>query len=197
MAIEGDRGIQTLDFLDAAQSLPTFFGLLGQVGFFAARSDNEANIRKIRNRYYAAPGDSGTLQSLVRKERNAGVAYTGSASEALLWLTRTLDFTAQALRKDLNDNKNVSPNDPNPRKPLSQAFSNTYPGTLQQYHESWQRTLFSAAWTMIPRRAEFYRKLAADETSEAAVEDTEKWVAAMEAIVNILKDFTNSPDSRW
>lgn len=195
--IDADRGIHTPDFLDATQSLPMFFSLLGQVGFYPARTDNEANIQRIRNRYNAAQGDSGTLQSLVRKEKNDGIAYSGSAAEALLWLTRTLDFTAQSLRKDLNDNKNVSPDDPNPRKPLSEAFQKTYPGTLQQYHNSYQRTLFNAAWTLVPRRADFYRRLAADDTSQSAVEDTEKWVAALESVVNILKDFMNSPDSRW
>lgn len=192
-----NKGIDTDDFLDAASSLPSFLNLLGQVGFYPARTDSNANIQKIRNRYNAAQGDSGTLQSLVRKEKNDRVSYSGSAAEALLWLTRTLDFTAQALRRDLNDNKNVSPDDPNPKKPLSEAFQKTYPGTLQQYHNTLQRTLFSGAWTLVPRRAAFYQSLAGDETSQIAVEDTEKWVAALENIVNILKDFMNSPDSRW
>lgn len=195
--IDNNKGIGTDDFLDAASSLPSFLNLLSVTGFNPARSDSDANIQKIRNRYNAAQGDSGTLQSLVRKEKNDRVSYSGSAAEALLWLTRTLDFTAQALRRDLNDNKNISPDDPNPKKPLSEAFQKAYPGTLQQYHNTLQRTLFSGAWTLVPRRAAFYQSLAGDETSQIAVEDTEKWVAALENIVNILKDFMNSPDSRW
>lgn len=195
--IVDDRGIQTSEFLDAAQSLPAFFGLLGQVGFYPARADSEANIQKIRNRYNAAQSDSSTLQSLVRKEKNDRVAYSGSAAEALLWLTRTLDFTAQSLRKDLNDNKNISPDDPNPRKPLSEAFQRTYPGALQRFHDSWQRTAFSAAWSMVPRRRDFYWRLAADDSSQAAVQDTERWVMALEDIIRILNQFTESPDSRW
>jgi hypothetical protein len=194
---DGDRGIRTSEFLDAAQSLPAFLGLLGQVGFYPARTDNQANIQKIRNRYNAAQGDTGTLQLLVRKEKSDRVPYSGSAAEALLWLTRTLDFTAQSLRRDLNDNKNVSPDDSNPRKPLSEAFSKTYSETLHRYHDSWTRSLFGAAWSMIPRRQDFYRRLAADDSTQAAVDDAEKWVAALEDIVRTLKDFMDSSDSRW
>ncbi|ETN36508.1 uncharacterized protein HMPREF1541_08786 [Cyphellophora europaea CBS 101466] len=197
VAIDGDKGIHTVDFLDAAQSLPAFFNLLSAVGFYPARNDNNANIQKVRNRYNNAPGDSRTLQSLVRNEKSDGVAYSGSAAEALLWLTRTLEFTAQSLRKDLNDNKNIAPDDPNPKKPLSEAFQKTYPGTLQKYHNSYQKSLFSAAWTFVPKRQDFYRRLAADQTSEAALEDAEKWVTALEKVVTLLKDFMNSHDSRW
>jgi hypothetical protein len=195
--IDGNRGIHTSEFLDAAGSLPSFLGLLGQVGFYPARTDAQANIQKIQNRYNFAQADSETLQSLVRKEKKDGVAYSGSAAEALLWLTRTLDFTAKALRKDLNDNKNVSPDNPNPRKPLSDAFQKTYADTLERYHGSWQKMLFGAAWTMVPRRPDFYRRLAAGDSTQAAVDDTEKWVSALEDIVTTLRYFAVGPDAHW
>jgi hypothetical protein len=120
-----------------------------------------------------------------------------SAAEALLWLTRSLDFTAQALRKDLNNNRDVPADSNNPRLPLADAFRDVYPNTLAQYHNGVQQSLFGAAWTAVPRRRDFYRRLAADDTTQAAVNDTEKWVSALEERVRILKDFMSSGDSHW
>ena len=197
VSITPNREILTQEFLQAAESLPSFFDLLSNIAFNPARTDNAANIQKIRNRYNAAPASSGTLQALVRNEKSSGVTYSGSAAEALLWLTRTLDFGAQSLRKDLNNNNGVSPNDPNPRKPLSEAFSSAYSGTLSQYHNAYQRSLFSAAWWLVPYRQDFYRRLAAQDTSEAAVDDTDKWVAALEERVAILNDFLRKPEAKW
>lgn len=195
--IDDDRGIHTEEFLDASQSLPSFFDLLGQIAFRPARIDNEQNLQKIRDRFNGNRDNAGTLQRLVQNEKDSGVGYQGSASEALLWLSRTLEFTAKSLRKDLEDNRDSSPDDSNPRKPLSDAFKHTYPETLKRFHNDFQQALFSSSWGLVPSRQTFYRRLAADDSSEAAVEDTEKWVSALERIVDILKDFINKDESRW
>jgi hypothetical protein len=131
------------------------------------------NIQKIRDRFNGHQDDSRTVQRLVRNEHENGIGYSGSAAEALLWLTRSLDFTAQALRKDLNDNRDVPPDSNNPRLPLSDAFRDVYPNTLAQYHNGVQQSLFGAAWMSVPRRRDFYRRLAADDSTQAAVEDGE------------------------
>ncbi|KPI38010.1 Pleckstrin homology domain-containing family A member 8 [Cyphellophora attinorum] len=194
--VDGDNGIHTEEFLDASQSLPSFFDLLGQVAFRPARIDNEQNIKKIRDYFNGHRDQAGTLQKLVQNEKNSGVSYTGSASEALSWLARTLDFTVKSLRKDLDDNKNSPPDDANPKKPLSEAFKKSYPDTLKMYHNDYQKALFAASWDLVPARRTFYQRLAADDSAQAASEDTEKWVSALEKINDILS-FVNQPQNRW
>ena len=196
VGVDDDQGIHTEEFLDAAQSLPNFFDLLGKIAFRPARIDNEQNIQKIRNRFNDRRDNAGTLQRLVRDEKDNGVGYGGSASESLLWLSRTLDFTAKSLRKDLEDNRNRSPNDP-PEKPLSEAFKSTYPQTLKQYHNDVQRALFEASFSAIPSRKTFYQRLAAQDSAQAAVEDTDKWVTALERISGILSGFIENGEWRW
>lgn len=194
--VDNDQ-IRTGDFLEAAQSLPSFFDLIGQIAFRPARIDNAQNIQKIRGWFDGHQGDADTLQRLVQNEKDNGVGYGGSATEALLWLSRTLDFTAASLRRDFEENKNVSPDDPKPRQSLSEAFKKTYPETLAHHHNEVQRQLFTQSLNFVPRRKEFYRRLAAGDSTQAALEDTEKWVAALETIVRILNDFMNRPESRW
>jgi hypothetical protein len=189
----------TPTFIDCAKALPMFFDLLGQITFQPARADNEQNIAKISNRFqqYRDREEAYTLQGLSRLEKSSGVAYSGSASEALRWLTRTLDFTVNALEKDLNDNRNSPPDSNNPDRPLSEAFKAVYPNTLWHHHNDVTRQLFMRAFSFVPSRKAFFQKLAAQDNSQAALQDTEKWVRALRTIVDILNDFTNHPDNRW
>ncbi|KAK5936664.1 hypothetical protein PMZ80_011129 [Knufia obscura] len=195
--IDGDNGIHTSEFLDAAQALPSLIDVLDTATFLPASQDSLNNIQKIRKRYQAAQGSSGTLQKLVQSEKDAKVSYSGSASEALLWLTRGLDFTAQSLRNDLKDNKDIPADSSSPKKPLSDAFKKTYPGTLKRFQSGTQQAAFGAAWSLVPDRRDFYRKIGQSDSSQAGLEDTEKWVTALENIVGILNGFIEKPESRW
>lgn len=96
-----------------------------------------------------------------------------------------LDFTAQALRHNLN----------NPTKELSESFREAYGGTLKPHHSFMVKPIFSAAMSATPYRKTFYAKLGDDESKVVA--SMEKEVAALENVVAILKSFQARKDAQW
>lgn len=96
-----------------------------------------------------------------------------------------LDFTAQALRHNLN----------NPTKELSDSFREAYGGTLKPHHSFMVKPIFSAAMSATPYRKTFYAKLGDDEGK--VVSSMEKEVAALENVVTILKSFQARKDAQW
>ncbi|KAF2861026.1 glycolipid transfer protein [Piedraia hortae CBS 480.64] len=173
-----DGYVPTLEFLEAAQSLTGLFDVLGGVAFKPVKTDMEGNIKKIRTRYDEAPSESQSLQDLARNELKNTKKHT--ASEGLLWLTRGLDFTSQALRRNLN----------NPSEELSTSFREAYGNTLKQHHSFVVKPIFSAAMSATPYRKDFYQKLGSDDLKVKA--ELEKDLKAMEEQVAILKTFVST-----
>lgn len=91
--------------------------------------------------------------------------------------SRGLEFTAQALRK------NVS----NPQEELSASFTDAYGNTLKKHHNFVVKGVFGVAMKACPYRADFYRKLGDDEAK--VKEQLQEWLTALENIVNILNQF--------
>ncbi|KAJ6116504.1 hypothetical protein N7512_006229 [Penicillium capsulatum] len=175
-----DNAISTAEFLEAAEALVTLFDVLGSAAFTPVKNDLLGNIKKVRDRLLAAPAESQTLQDLVLNELKAGKK---TASGGLLWLCRGLDFTAQALRHNLD----------NPSVELSASFREAYGGTLKPHHSWVVKPIFSAAMSATPYRKDFYKKLGnGDETKVAT--PMEKEVAALEKVVGILKTFQARKD---
>lgn len=180
-----DNGIDTLSFLEAAESLTTLFDLLGSVAFTPVKNDMLGNIKKIRDRYLAAPDQSQTLQALVVNEIKSG---KHTAAEGLVWLVRGLDFTAQALKQNIS----------NPTEELSTSFKGAYKGTLAPHHSFLVKPVFSAAMSATPYRKDFYLKLVSNPTDVPKVQDALKeWLAALEQQVAILKTFQQSKEGKW
>lgn len=80
-----DNAIATTEFLEAAEALTGLFDVLGSIAFNPVKNDIGGNIRKVRERQLAAPGESATLQDLVRNELKT---KKHTATEGLLWLVR-------------------------------------------------------------------------------------------------------------
>jgi len=176
------NGIATVDFLGASESLCGLFDVLGSAAFKPVKSDIMGNVKKIRERHDAAPGESATLQDLVRNELKTKKHV---ATEGLLWLTRGLDFTAQALRH----------NQVNSTEELSTSFRTAYGETLKPHHGLLIKPIFSAAMSATPYRKDFYAKLFDDEAK--GKEQMEIWLAALEQRVAILKTFMASSEAKW
>ncbi|ORY18952.1 glycolipid transfer protein domain-containing protein [Clohesyomyces aquaticus] len=177
-----DNAISTTEFLEAAESLVTLFDVLGSVAFNPVKSDMTGNIKKIRDRQLAAPTLASTLQELVINELKE---KKHTATEGLLWLTRGLDFTAQALRQNITV----------PSEELSASFRAAYGNTLKPHHSFIIKPIFSAAMGATPYRKDFYKKLGDDETKVNA--ELEKWLAALEKVIGILKEFMARKEAKW
>ncbi|SCW03675.1 LAFE_0G15698g1_1 [Lachancea fermentati] len=172
--VESDNKIATSEFLEASESLVKLFDLLGNSAFTVVQKDLTGNITKIRKRLLATPIESSTLQDLVNNERASGHK---TASEGLLWLTRGLQFTAQALRETID----------NPDLELTKTFTDAYSKTLIKYHGILVRPVFKLAMKACPYRKDFFAKLGADQ--ERVNEQLKVWLSSLEKIVKILLEF--------
>ncbi|KAL8659449.1 MAG: hypothetical protein Q9226_000408 [Calogaya cf. arnoldii] len=175
------NAIPTSEFLEAAESLTTLFDLLGSLAFTPVKSDMIGNIKKVRDRQLAAPGDSSTLQSLVLNEMKS---KKHTSAEGLLWLVRGLDFTSQALRHTLQ----------NPDAELSTSFRTAYTGTLKPHHSFMVKPIFSAAMSATPYKKDFYAKMGNEEKAKV---DMAKWLDALEGQVRVLKEFQERKEAKW
>ncbi|KAK5116530.1 hypothetical protein LTR85_009155 [Meristemomyces frigidus] len=177
-----DNAISTTEFLEASESLTGLFDVLGSVAFKPVASDMTGNIKKIRDRQLSSPLESETLQDLVINELKT---KKHTATEGLVWLVRGLDFTSQALRKNLS----------NPSEELSTSFRNAYGNTLKQYHSFMIKPIFSAAMSATPYRKDFYAKLG--DNQERVQKELGEWLSALEERVSILKEFLGRKECRY
>ncbi|RYP73696.1 hypothetical protein DL769_004167 [Monosporascus sp. CRB-8-3] len=197
---DNDNAIATTEFLDAAESLTTIFGVhypmfvvvslafsladtlcrsldaLGSVAFSPVKNDMMGNIK------LAAPAESETLQALVKNELKDKKHV---ATEGLLWLVRGLDFTCIAL------SQNVA----KPSEELADSFKNAYGATLKPHHSFLVKPVFSAALSACPYRKTFYEKLGSDEAKVQS--ELRVYLAALEKVVGILKGFQDRKEAKW
>ncbi|WPG98100.1 glycolipid transfer protein domain-containing protein [Acrodontium crateriforme] len=176
------NAISTTEFLEASESLTGLFDVLGSAAFKPVKGDVLGNVKKIRERQLESPAESETLQDLVRNELKT---KKHTATEGLVWLVRGLDFTAQALRKNLNA----------PSEELAASFREAYSNTLKPHHSFIIKPIFSAAMSATPYRKDFYTKLGDDQTK--VNEELNVWLKALEAIVAILKEFLATKEAKW
>lgn len=172
-----DGKIDTGSFLEASESLVKLFDLLGSSAFAVVQKDMTGNISKIRAKLLADPAGSGTLQDLILSEANT---KTKTATQGLLWLSRGLQFTSQAMKETVE----------NPAKELTVTFTDAYSKTLSQYHGMLVKPIFKLAMKACPYRKDFFEKLGADQTK--VEEQLRAWLKALEDIVKIILDFFTS-----
>jgi len=171
-----DGGVNTFEFLEAADTVVGIFGLLDSTALGLVVSDISGNIKKVRDRHLAVPAKSETLQDLARNEVAEGQK---TATEGLLWLLRGLDFTAKALQASQVDLK----------LSLSEAFKKAYGETLEKYHNFFVKKGIGLALSACPSRELLYTKLKEDPNGEAPATDEElneeltKWLNALDEIV--------------
>jgi len=164
-----DGGVDTDQFLQASTGLVTMFDILGSTAFAVVKADLNGNIEKIRARLTAHPVDSKTLEGLLEAEVAEKVT---TATQALMWLLRGLQFTMIALKL----------NQANSDQELSVSFSKAYEGTLKQYHNFLVKGVFAVALKACPYRVDFYPKLGSP--PEKVQEELTKWLTALEVIIN-------------
>ncbi|KAL6860501.1 hypothetical protein ACO1O0_004529 [Amphichorda felina] len=182
--IDADKGnaISTTEFLEAAEALTTIFDVLGSVAFSPVKNDMLGNIKKLRERQLAAPGESATIQDLVKNEL---ATKKHTATEGLLWLVRGLDFTCTALSSNVAKDS----------EELADSFRAAYGNTLKPHHSFLVKPVFSAAMSACPYRKDFYSKLGDDPAKVNA--EMRVYLAGLEKVVAILKGFVTSKEAKW
>jgi len=177
-----DAGVDTVEFLKAAEGLAGIFDILGGIAFKAVKSDLTGNIEKVRKRYEAAREKSATLELLVQNEK---ADKQDTATDGLMWLLRGFAFTCKALQIAQAD-KTLE---------LKSAFQKSYADTLGKHHTFLMKPAFTLALNACPYRADFYGELAKDPNGVSALsqdvlgEELDKWLAALAAIVKRLQAF--------
>jgi len=169
-----EKGIYTLQFLEATDGLIRLFDLLGSSAFSVVQNDMNGNVKKIKTRYDVDPESNVTLECLVVNEKGE---KKRTATEGLLWLKRGLEFTAVALRNSMN----------NPEEELSISFTNSYGVTLKRHHGILIRPVFNLAMKATPYRVDFFKKLGDDQA--LVKEKLLTWLMALEVLVARLNNF--------
>lgn len=96
---------------------------------------------------------------------------------------RGLEFTSIAL------SQNVA----KPTEELADSFRGAYGVTLKPHHSFLIKPVFSAAMSACPYRKDFYNKLG----SGGDEAELKEYLAALEKIVGILKEFLASKEAKW
>lgn len=169
-----DGKVDTASFLEASESLVKLFDLLGSSAFVVVQKDMTGNISKVRAKLLEDPSGSSTLQDLILSE---STTKTKTATQGLLWLTRGLQFTAQAMRETVDD----------PSKELTVTFTDAYTKTLSKYHGMLVKPVFKLAMKACPYRSAFFEKLGADQ--ERVNQQLKDWLLALEKIVDLIISF--------
>ncbi|KAK9457051.1 glycolipid transfer protein domain-containing protein [Dipodascopsis uninucleata] len=173
VTISEDNKINTTEFLEAAEGLVSLFDLFGSAAFGVVQKDMSGNIKKIRDAQTANPADSTTLQDIVLSEVSK---KQKTATQGLLWLTRGLQFTAVALRKNVESTEE-----------MTDSFTKAYSETLIKFHSIVVRPVFKLAMKATPYREVFYQKLGGG--FENVKDKLLAWLTALELIVKIIQEF--------
>ncbi|KAI9350409.1 glycolipid transfer protein domain-containing protein [Pilaira anomala] len=171
--VDLSKGIDTEQFIEATEGLVKLFDLLGSAAFSVVQNDMNGNIKKIRERFLSNPTANSTLQELLATESPEKKRV---ATEGLLWLSRGLDFTAQALRRSLDTED----------EELNVSFTKSYEQTLRKHHNMLIRPVFSLAMKACPYRKDFYEKIGV--VNDAAFAQMKNWLEALENIIRIIQD---------
>ncbi|KAJ2238276.1 hypothetical protein H4R99_006847 [Coemansia sp. RSA 1722] len=169
-----DAGINTDEFLRAAQGVVMLFDELGSAAFMPVKSDIEGNINKVRTKFLTNPLQFDTLEKIIYAE--AGTKDR-TATQGLLWLKRGLDFTAKGIARNIADMS----------EELSDSFTDAYTKTLKEFHNFIIKGVFSMAMKACPARNDFYAKLGGSYND--VVGDLRPWVDALQNLVDKLSDF--------
>jgi len=144
----------------AASSLPTlrFLALshllvrvLDKIGPTMAvlRLDVQRNIERLQELYLLDPATYSTLTGIVEKEVKEGTARkVDSCARAILWLARSMDFTAALLQRLEEDSAQQ-------QQSLAQLVEAAYEATLKPWHGWISSAACKIAWKLIPERKVF------------------------------------------
>jgi len=152
----GHRGVKltssppTLPFLSLSHLLLQVLDKIGPT-MAVLRLDVQRNIERMQDLYLLDPSKYSTLTAMVEKEADEGTARkSDSCARAILWLTRSMDFTIALLQRLEEDEKEGSD-----QQSLAQLVEAAYKVSLKQWHGWISSAACKIAMKLIPERKIF------------------------------------------
>ncbi|KAL0939904.1 glycolipid transfer protein HET-C2 [Colletotrichum truncatum] len=182
-AINRGDPIGTEEFLAALDSLTAVFDTAGVDMLEGGRNDMAENIGKLRNRASRSPEKSQRLQDMILAERAEG---QHDATEALLWLTRGLEFFVAAMKRTLA----------NSSEKLSDSIMSGYKDTLKKHHGFIAKTAIKVGVSKTcPSREDLFGRLGQD--SSLTTRSLQASVGSFEKILGVLQPFLARADVKF
>ncbi|XP_052813860.1 pleckstrin homology domain-containing family A member 8-like isoform X2 [Mya arenaria] len=189
--LQPDGGIPVEPFLEACKNVLPVFDKLNSTAFAPVKMDFQGNIRKVKTKYQVNPEEFSTLQRIVKHEITKKQQFNpSSASMALLWLKRSLEFISGFLNEIRQGEEN-----------LSVAATNAYSTSLKPFHGWVVRGVFAVAVKALPYRSTFLPLLDPSPNREqtdkqsfldSLMSDIESFCDASKVFVDILDDYFKS-----
>ncbi|KAL0568005.1 hypothetical protein V5O48_013989 [Marasmius crinis-equi] len=152
------------------------FDLFGSGVFGFVQSDIRGNIQGVRSRYESSKDHSDTLERLVEHESKESQRV---ATACLVRLIRGLSFLSKALLNAQSDTSSE----------LHVCFKQAYDVVLRHHHGFVVRNVVSVAIRAVPRRSDFFNRLAQGGSKEKLDGEMAKWLAGLDVIVKRTKAF--------
>lgn len=178
--LEADNGIPTKPFLSSCSSILPFLDVLGSTAFAPVKLDISGNIKKLEAKHETDPKAFVTLQNIVYQELKSNTCTAkNSATDALLWLKRALEFMQVFLSEVSRGEKD-----------LAVAAATAYGKTLRRYHGWVVRGVFALAVKAVPYRSDFLTSLGTTEQGLAphkdVIRDMKVCVEGLTRVTNII-----------
>ncbi|XP_038053815.1 glycolipid transfer protein-like [Patiria miniata] len=177
-----DRRIQTLPFLLAStESILPVIDMLGPNAFAFVKSDVNGNMKRVRKRYDEDPEKFSTLADIIEIDvkENKGLK-SNSTTEALLWLSRALNFICTILKNVIEGN--VKDNS------IIPALSTAYKATLEGYHSWFVRKAVELAFHAAPYYTDLISKLSNGESQEVVLKDIREYDTCLQEHVSAIQE---------
>lgn len=160
-------------------------GKLG-TGFGLVKSDVGGNIDRLATRAATLPDlYNPDIFQIIRDEVTKGThTESTSCTKGLLWLKRAMQFVVALLHRLAKD-RNIS---------LSEAASETYYSTLQQYHGWIVTGTFTVALKLVPGRESFFESVGAggadgNNGREAVFQSMNEFCVEFEGLLEVMHKF--------
>lgn len=159
--------------------------MLGPTAFAPVKSDVNGNIKKLREKFAKDPEKFKTLQDIVESEIvENSTKVKNSATDALLWLKRALQFIIVFLREVLTGEED-----------LVKCAKKAYENSLKRYHGWMVQGVFSLAMKAVPYRKDFIDKLGRRKVDEETVlKEMKECVDLLEANIEVVEQFYQKND---
>ncbi|KAL6269102.1 hypothetical protein ACE6H2_026013 [Prunus campanulata] len=116
------------------------------------RQDIHQNIRRLEVKHESDPSTYSNMVEILKMEATEGIARNvTSSSRAVVWLTRSLDFTVALFQNLLRD----------PGKNMKQAVEESYNLTLKPWHRWISSAASKVALMLVPDNETFFSSLMA------------------------------------